>query len=173
MSMTNSEHLNTIFKKYGLVFDNDNKKDSDIFKTRNFTIITRSGIEKVQAGLGINAKYEVVHVDPFSVAVKGVFTDESGHSVETFGEASIDRNEVFTETTTIEKDGVKKTVTAPILVSVAGGNVKQEPAYLFAMAEKRALSRGVLKTSGLYELGVFGEDESEDFRKELREARNK
>jgi len=32
------------------------------------------------------------------------------------------------------------------------------------MAEKRALSRLVLKTCGFYELGVFGEDESEDFK---------
>jgi hypothetical protein len=38
-------------------------------------------------------------------------------------------------------------------------------AYLVAMAEKRALSRSVLKMAGLYELGVFGEDEAEDFKK--------
>jgi hypothetical protein len=34
------------------------------------------------------------------------------------------------------------------------------------MAEKRALeSRVVLKLSGLYEVGVFGEDESDDFKR--------
>jgi hypothetical protein len=33
------------------------------------------------------------------------------------------------------------------------------------MAEKRALSRAVLKLTGFYQLGVFGEDESEDFKK--------
>lgn len=37
--------------------------------------------------------------------------------------------------------------------------------YLVAMAEKRALSRAVLKMAGLYELGVFGEDEAEDFKR--------
>lgn len=37
--------------------------------------------------------------------------------------------------------------------------------YLVAMAEKRALSRAVLKMSGFYELGVYGEDEAEDFKK--------
>ena len=31
--------------------------------------------------------------------------------------------------------------------------------------EKRAMSRAVLKLTGFYELGVFGEDESEDFKK--------
>jgi len=33
------------------------------------------------------------------------------------------------------------------------------------MAEKRAMSRIVLKVCGFYELGVFGEDESEDFKR--------
>lgn len=37
-------------------------------------------------------------------------------------------------------------------------------AYPVAMAEKRALSRVVLKAAGLYALGVYGEDESEDFK---------
>jgi hypothetical protein len=32
------------------------------------------------------------------------------------------------------------------------------------MAEKRAMSRCVLKLTGFYEQGVFGEDESEDFK---------
>ena len=32
------------------------------------------------------------------------------------------------------------------------------------MAEKRAMSRGVLKLSGFYELGVMSEDESESFK---------
>ena len=33
------------------------------------------------------------------------------------------------------------------------------------MAEKRAMSRAVLKLTGFYELGVFGIDESEEFLK--------
>ena len=37
--------------------------------------------------------------------------------------------------------------------------------YVLEMAEKRAMSRAVLKLTGFYELGVFGEDESEDFKK--------
>ena len=32
------------------------------------------------------------------------------------------------------------------------------------MAEKRALSRVVLKAAGLYSEGIFGEDEAEDFK---------
>ena len=37
--------------------------------------------------------------------------------------------------------------------------------YVPEMAEKRAMSRAVLKLTGFYELGVFGEDESESFKK--------
>ena len=40
-------------------------------------------------------------------------------------------------------------------------NTKQS--YPVAMAEKRALSRAVLKITGFYKFGVFGEDESDDF----------
>ena len=38
--------------------------------------------------------------------------------------------------------------------------------YPVAMAEKRALARAVLKLSGAYKYGVFGEDESDDFKGE-------
>tara|TARA_R100001086_G_scaffold91296_1_gene45187 strand:- start:1093 stop:1464 length:372 start_codon:yes stop_codon:yes gene_type:complete len=37
--------------------------------------------------------------------------------------------------------------------------------YVMELAEKRALSRIVLKQTGMYELGIFGEDESEDFKR--------
>ena len=37
--------------------------------------------------------------------------------------------------------------------------------YVMEMAEKRAMSRLVLKQTGMYELGFFSEDESEDFKK--------
>jgi hypothetical protein len=37
--------------------------------------------------------------------------------------------------------------------------------YFVAMAEKRALSRATLKSMNLYQLGVFGEDEADDFKR--------
>ena len=43
-------------------------------------------------------------------------------------------------------------------------NTKQKPAYHSAMAEKRGLARVVLKAVGAYKFGVFGEDESDDFK---------
>ena len=47
-------------------------------------------------------------------------------------------------------------------------NTKQS--YPVAMAEKRALSRAVLKITGFYKYGVFGEDESDDFKSKAKEA---
>ena len=38
-------------------------------------------------------------------------------------------------------------------------------AYPVAMAEKRAMSRIVLKLAGFYEHGIFGEEESDDFKR--------
>ena len=43
-----------------------------------------------------------------------------------------------------------------------GGNCRCN--YVPEMAEKRALARAVLKLSGAYKYGVFGEDESDDFK---------
>jgi len=45
-----------------------------------------------------------------------------------------------------------------------GGNCRSN--YIAEMAEKRALARAVLKLSGAYKYGVFGEDESDDFKGE-------
>ena len=43
-------------------------------------------------------------------------------------------------------------------------NTKQQPPYHSAMAEKRGLSRVVLKIVGAYKFGIMGEDESDDFK---------
>ena len=47
-----------------------------------------------------------------------------------------------------------------------GGNCKSN--YVAEMAEKRALSRVVLKTIGAYKFGIYGEDESDDFKEKSR-----
>lgn len=43
-------------------------------------------------------------------------------------------------------------------------------AYYAEMAEKRAMSRVVLKLAGLYEYGVYGQDEAEEFREFVKES---
>lgn len=179
MSKTKSQTLNELFKEYNLVYDEENKKESDVFVTKNYKIITRTGVEKIQAKLGITGKYEVVFCDPFAVALKGTFA--YGDDVtETFGEASVDRVQVVLESNSvsreINKDGNiqndAKSASEGVTYTLVKGNVQQQPAYLFAMAEKRALSRGVLKLAGLYAHGIYSEDESDDFSKEIRKQRS-
>ena len=43
--------------------------------------------------------------------------------------------------------------------------------YVVAMAEKRSMSRAVLKLTGFYELGVFGEDEADNFKRPTKEKK--
>ena len=132
MNETQKERLQHLAKENGLT------KDHFFKSPQGFVIITRQGIERIQAHKAIRVAYEVVSLsnDLKHVVLKatGEMANGSGLPVqmETFGESSPD-------------------------------NTKQK--YPVAMAEKRALSRVVLKLSGLYEVGVFGEDESDDFKR--------
>ena len=49
-----------------------------------------------------------------------------------------------------------------------GGDGNTISWYVMEIAEKRAMSRAVLKLAGLYEMGHMGEDESEDFKAPTR-----
>ena len=111
----------------------------DVFKHQHYIIITRSGIEKIQAIENITIYFEVVKSEPNFAGVKATATKD-GCTIETFGSAL--KGESY-------KDGNTNTW------------------YVLEMAEKRALSRAVLKMTGFYELGVFGEDEAEAFKQKI------
>ena|SRR6056300_1641239 len=121
----NKEKLAVLYRKYEL-------EKTDVFKHQHYLIITRSGIEKIQAVAKIKVNFDVIKCERDFCVVKA-YNDK----LETFGSAL---------------KGDFKT-----------GNCNSW--YVMEMAEKRALSRLVLKTTGFYELGVFGEDESEEFKK--------
>ncbi|MAN60469.1 MAG: hypothetical protein CMI60_00850 [Parvibaculum sp.] len=132
MSETRKETLRRLFTANNLVKE-------DVYKHQHYTIITRAGIDKIQANTSISIKYDVVECSPNFCVVKATATSTDGSKViETFGSAL--KGEGF-------KDGNCNTW------------------YVMEMAEKRAMSRAVLKLAGFYELGIFGEDESEDFKK--------
>jgi len=124
-----TEKLKALYEKYEL--DKD-----DFFKHQHYTIVTRQGIDKIQAKEQIEIDYEVVKCEP-EFAVFKAHAKKDGASIQTFGSA---------------KKGNHPT-----------GNTNTW--YIAEMAEKRAMSRAVLKLTGFYELGVFGEDESESFKK--------
>ena len=126
----NREKLIELYKHYELT-------SSDIFKHQHFTIITRSGIDKIQAKEKIFIDYEVVKCETNFAVVKAN-ASKDGAKIQTFGSA-------------LKGAGFKD------------GNTNSW--YVIEMAEKRSMSRAVLKLTGFYELGVFGIDESEEFSK--------
>ena len=142
MNQTQKERLQHLAKENGLT------KDHFFKSPQGFVIITRQGIERIQAHKGIRVTYDVVSLsdDLKHVVIKatGEMARPDGLPVmmETFGESAPHNYEQKTS-----RQG------------------KPLPYYPMAMAEKRALSRVVLKLSGLYEVGVFGEDESDDFKR--------
>tara|TARA_R100000353_G_scaffold135865_1_gene96413 strand:- start:70 stop:477 length:408 start_codon:yes stop_codon:yes gene_type:complete len=125
------EKLKDLYKKYGL-------DKSDVFKHQHYVIITRSGIDKIQAQAAIHIEYDVVNCEANFCVVKARAA-AGDKNIQTFGSALKG---------TSHKDGNCNTW------------------YVMEMAEKRAMSRAVLKLTGFYELGVFGEDESEDFKRQ-------
>lgn len=126
----NKEKLTVLYKKYNLTKD-------DVFKHQHYLIITRSGIDKIQAEAKINITYEVVNCERDFCVVKAN-GKHNELAIETFGSALKGKD-------------------------FQSGNTNSW--YVMEMAEKRAMSRAVLKLTGFYELGVFGEDESEEFKK--------
>jgi len=122
----NKEKIKELYLKYNLTKD-------DVFKHAHYLIISRSGIEKIQAISKIEVSFEVVRCEPNFAAIKA-----TTGNLHTFGSA------------------IKGS-------SFKDGNTNSY--YVLEMAEKRALSRIVLKKTGFYELGFFSEDESEDFKR--------
>ena len=127
-----TEALKEKYIRYNLTKD-------DVFKHQggHYIIITRSGIDKIQAIENITIDYEVINCEKDFCVVKATALKDETY-IQTFGSAL--------------KGGFKD------------GNCNTW--YVMEMAEKRAMSRAVLKLTGFYELGVFGEDESEDFKKQ-------
>jgi len=133
-------------KKYGL-------EQKDWFQHKHYTIITRTGIDKIQAHEKIQIHFDAVKVEPEFCVVKATGT-KGELKVQTFGSSKYGAKE-WDATAKGGKGGWNEQ-----------GNTSTW--YIMEMAEKRAMSRVVLKITGFYELGVFGEDESEDFVKETQ-----
>lgn len=129
---TRTEALRRLYKENGLTAE-------DVFKDpRGFVIITRTGIDKISAKNSITIGYEVItmDIDKSICVLKAAGTmkgvDGTVRNVMSFGEASP--------------------------ANMNGGGKK----FPVSMAEKRAMSRVVLKLTGFYEQGVFGQDEITD-----------
>ena len=128
------EKLVQLYKNYELT-------ETDVYKHKHYVIITRQGIEKIQAKENIKINFEIIKCERDFSVIKAYA-----------------KREFVKDTITIETFG-----SALKGVNYKDGNCNSW--YVAEMAEKRALSRAVLKLTGFYELGVFGEDESDDFKK--------
>lgn len=121
-------------KEFRSLTDKYGLSSSDFhFNKQGWAIINRRGIEKIQAKMNLSVTFQVI--DSLSSIADGVVTIkatvEEPKRIETYGEAN---NQ-----------------------NTRGG----ASAYPVAMAEKRALSRIVLKASDFYKLQVLGEYETE------------
>ncbi len=139
MAGMDRELMNGLYKQFNLTQD-------DVFAHRHYKIITRAGIDKIQAAARIHVTYDLLyHTADLKTAIvkaKGVRYDEEGKItgvIESFGEVS-------------EKNNMNE--------------------YPIAMAEKRAMARVVLKLAGLYAEGFFSEDESNEFGETVKRGRN-
>ena len=131
LSPSKRAELNRLSDTFGL-----RKEDHFFQDSRGFVIVTRGGIELIQAHIKAKVVFEAVPclcVDDL-VGIKATAMT-ADNLVETFGEASPKNN---------------------------------RNAYPVAMAEKRALSRAILKLSGMYAQGAIGEDEPTDGPKPIK-----
>lgn len=138
------DKVEALYRKYELTKD-------DVFKHKHYLIITRSGIDKIQAKERININYDVIRCEPEFCTVKATATKDNA-IIQTLGSAKYGGKEWNKERNN-GKGGWDE-----------HGNATTW--YIAEMAEKRAMSRAVLKLTGFYELGVFGEDESEEFKRQ-------
>jgi hypothetical protein len=123
---TKKDILNRLFKE-------NNLTEEDVFKHKFYNIITRSGVDKIQAKNDIQITYDLIYNsnDLKFIIIKATGT-MGDQVIETFGECSPNNN---------------------------------QNSYGVAIAEKRAMSRAVLKLAGFYQHQVFGEDESDAFKR--------
>tara|TARA_R100001079_G_scaffold16833_1_gene8584 strand:+ start:13384 stop:13794 length:411 start_codon:yes stop_codon:yes gene_type:complete len=135
----NRETLKEIYEKYNL-----NKDDifTLTFGNAKKHIITRPGIEKIQAQLGIQVNFKI---EKISEDFKHVIILAHGVIMKTNNEGKL----------------------VPDKMCQSFGEVSPRNSsnpYPVAMAEKRALGRVVIKLANLF--GIFSEDEAEEFKKQ-------
>ena len=137
----NREQLKEIYNKYNL-----DKDDIFILKFGNKKqpIIRRTGIEKIQMKMGVQIKYEIQNI-----------SDDHKHVVVLATGVIFD-----------DKHGGPTPKPKHLVCSFGECSpLNSTNNYPIAIAEKRAKSRVILQCSGLYQLGIYSEDESEDFNK--------
>lgn len=139
-------------------------RNSDFFTSKQgFTIIVRSGIEKIQYQLGMQVNFDVIKCEDNFACVKAIGTKAGKTPIQTFGSAKWG---AYVDIVKKAKGGREYTS------KELQGSTNSY--YVMEIAEKRALARVVLKMADLYQYNVFSEDENPDeMTKKTEEVQNK
>lgn len=142
--MSKDETLRELFDKYKLFYDGNNpdSRDNDVYIHKHYKIITRAGIQKIEEAANIYCEFNPV----LPACGKDFFTV---HVKARFKNGSSPIYETF----------------------ASASDLTATNKYYPEMAEKRGRSRAVLTLAGLYELGVFGEDEADAFKDVIEDAK--
>ncbi len=148
------ELLNELYVKNDLNPSEDIHTQHSRSGKEMFKIITRSGIEKIQAKNGFNISMEIVQNE-----VKEI-TDKNGGHVK------------FAQFVAVKATGYNALTDSKVETFGEATPYNTTQNYPMAIAEKRALSRCVLKLAGMYKHGFFGEDEADEFKKTVQESKS-
>ena len=123
---------------------------TDFFTSKQgFTIIVRSGIEKIQYKLGLKVQFDIISCEKDFCCVKATGSAPNKIPIETFGSA------IHSEYIDIKK---KNKAGKEYLTKELKGSTNSY--YVMEIAEKRALARVTIKMADLYQFNVFSEDEA-------------
>lgn len=154
------EFIHALFKAAGVPLDGD-----DVWEVQKARVVKHKALERLAAAVNIKFDAPVIlrnEADEAVLLVSATGSDGK-HTEWSIGEAKI-----VPMVDTGRKNNWGKPVYEP--ADGAIGNYQITPkqgAYPFAMAEKRAKDRVILKMVGLH--GVYSEDEADDFQQRQRE----
>ncbi len=145
--------ISDIFQKAGVPLDGD-----DVWEVQRVRVVKHKALERLGAGMGIEFDAPQILRCEGDEAVILATGRMNGKSEWSIGEAKIVR---------MVDSGRKNQWNKPVYEPAPGelGNYQITPkqaSYPFAMAEKRAKDRVILKLSGLH--GVYSEEEADDFK---------
>lgn len=134
----NKQDIRDLFKTHGITVTKD-----DVWEVQGTPVIRHAALERLSAKLGLtwDMPKEVI-ISMTEVVILARASRKDGISEWSYGEVNVVR------------DGV------------SGGNYRisgKQAGYPWAMAEKRAKDRVIIKLAGLH--GAYSEDESDDFRR--------
>lgn len=131
----NDEIIRDLYKKFDL--DVDDVFTKEVKGRVHYRIITRRGIDKIEAKSDALLMWKYAHYSDDCVGIDITATKhvEDGADIVFHTNGEADRY-----------------------------NVKQQPAYLAAMALARAKSRAVLGIEDFYKYGFYSEDEAAEFK---------